>query len=243
MKQWVRLASFLYPAAWRRRYAAEFDAMLDEVDAGWKDVFDTLKGALSMQLTSWNFKSILLTFSLIGLAIAAAIAFIVPNQYQSTAVMRLSGDASLNNAEQDVLSRTSLEQTITGLGLYEAQRTNTPMENIVESMRMRDISIRTLRLPADSKSQTAFTINFRYPDRKLAQAVTRNLVAKFTAALPRAGTLTSMEVLDPPSDPMQPIEPHPAVWAAIGTSVGLLIGLTVCYALRWRITIVRRPAH
>jgi hypothetical protein len=242
MKRWVRLASRFYPAAWRRRYATEFDAMLSEMDANWKDVFDTLKGAVTMQLTSWNFKSILLTFGLIGLAIAAAAAFIVPNEYASTAVMRLSGDAPIDHAERDVLSRTSLERLITGLDLYKARRMDTPIENIVEYMRLHDLSIKMLRLPTDLNGPRAFTITFTYPDRRLAQAVTRELVTNFTAAIPRAGTATSMELLDPASWPIQPIEPHPAEWAAIGACMGLLIGLTVSYALRWRIAIVRKPA-
>lgn len=243
MKRWIRLASHLYPAAWRRRYATEFDALLDQVDAGWKDFFDTLKGALTMQFTSWNFKVILLTFGLTGLAVAAVAAFLVPNEYRSTAVMRLSGDASVSDAERNVLSRTSLEQTIFSFDLYKARRMDTPVENIVEYMRLHDISIKMVHLRTDLNGPAAFTISFTYPDRKLAQAVTRELVAKFTAALPSVGHLTSMEVLDPPSNPMQPFEPHPAEWAAIGTGTGLLIGLTFAYALRWRIAIVRKPAH
>jgi capsular polysaccharide biosynthesis protein len=107
---------------------------------------------------------------------------------------------------------------------------------------MHDLSIKMLRLPMDLNGPRAFTITFTYPDRRLAQAVTRELVANFTAAIPRAGTATSMEILDPASWPMQPIEPHPAEWATIGAGLGLLVGVTVAYALRWRIMIVRRPA-
>ena len=89
MKHWVRLASYLYPASWRRRYAAEFDALLEEVDMGWRDGFDILKGAVTMQLTAWNFKSILLTFGLIGVAIAAAAAFSVDPVLAALAAGRL----------------------------------------------------------------------------------------------------------------------------------------------------------
>jgi uncharacterized protein involved in exopolysaccharide biosynthesis len=243
MKRWLRLASHFYPAAWRRRYATEFDAMLNQVDAGWRDVFDILKGALTMQFTSWNLKTILLTCGLIGVAVAAAAAFSIPSEYQSTAVMLLSGDVFFSEAQKEVLSRTSLEKAITELDLYKARRADTPMENIVQYMRMHDISIKMLRLPAGEKKPTAFTITFDYPDPKLAQAVTRDLLTKFTAALPRYGSLTSLEVLDPPSNPMQPIYPRRAWLLATGLFAGLLVGLTVSYALRWRIQIVRRPAH
>jgi polysaccharide biosynthesis transport protein len=37
----------------------------------------------------------------------------------------------------------------------------------------------------------------------------------------------NLEVLDPASDPQQPIEPHRAQWAAIGTGLGLLLGVVL----------------
>jgi len=243
MKQWVRLAAYFYPASWRRRYAVEFDAMLDQVDAEWKDVFNTLRGALTMQFTSWNFKTIVLTFGLIGVVIAAAIAFRIPTEYRSMSVLRLSGDADLSHATTEVLSRTSLEKTITGLDLYQARRKDTPMENIVEYMRMHDVAIRMLRSPAGEKNPVAFSISFTYPNRKLAQAVNRELVTKFTEVLPRTGSLTSLEVLDPPSEPAQPFSPNRYPVVFLGLFLGILTGLIVSYALRWRIMIVRRPAY
>lgn len=249
MKRWLRLASYCYPIAWRRRYAAEFEAMLDAVDAGWKDVLDILKGALTMQFTAWNFKSILLTCGLIGIAIATAAVFSIPSEYASTSVMRLSTDGSsldfmpyLNDTEKEVLSRTSLERLITELDLYKTRRRDTPMENIVQYMRMHDIVIKLLGLPVGEKGPVAFAITFNYPDPRLAQAVNRELVAKFRAALPRAAALTSLEVLDPPSLPGQPIYPNRSVIVFAGLSAGLLIGLAAAFAQRWRIVIVRRPA-
>src|SRR5580658_3239863 len=124
MKHWVRLASCFYPAWWRRRYAVEFDALLDEVDTGWRDVFDTLRGALTMQFTSWNLKTVLLASGVTGAAIAAAVAFGIPSQYQSTSVMQITtagpahADAQsevnkhMNQMEQEILSRTSLARLI-----------------------------------------------------------------------------------------------------------------------------------
>jgi hypothetical protein len=44
----------LYPAQWRRRYGTEFGALLEESGDGWGAIADVLKGALSMQLRSWN---------------------------------------------------------------------------------------------------------------------------------------------------------------------------------------------
>jgi len=117
------------------------------------------------------------------------------------------------------------------------------MENIVAHMRMHDVAIKMLRLPAGEKNPVAFSISFTYPDRKLAQAVTRELVTKFTEVLLRTGSLTSLEVLDPPSRPAQPSSPNRYGVVFLGLFLGLLTGLTVSYALRWRIVVVRRSAH
>jgi uncharacterized protein involved in exopolysaccharide biosynthesis len=263
MKRFVRLASYLYPFSWRRRYAKEFDALLDEADTGWKDVFDILKGALTMQFTSWNLKSIALTFAMIGAAIAAAVAFSIPNQYQSTSVMQITaagstegnaqGDVNrhMNNMEQEVLSRTSLTGLITGLDLYQSQRRERPLEDIVQEMRNHEIQIRPIHEVAGNRQgSVAFSISATYPDPKLAQAVTQELTSKFikqnlVKAL-RGGDVPmgeNLEVLDPASWPRDPIKPHKVQWVLDGLFAGLLAGLAVSYALRWRITIVRRPAH
>jgi hypothetical protein len=226
MKHWVRLTSRLYPASWRQRYAAEFDAMLDQVDPGWKDVFDILKGALTMQFTSWNLKTIVLAFGLLGVVIAAAVAFSIPNLYSSMSVMHITTGPEpvdevipvMSKAEKDVLSSASLER-------------------ITRDIRVRLIPTGTTRHSA------AFMIETSDSDPKLAQTFNRELVTKFTTALPHAGALTSLEVLDPPSWPGQPIYPRRYGFLFIGLFSGMLIGLTVSYALRWRITVVRRPAH
>jgi hypothetical protein len=50
MKRLMRLASWLYPSSWRRRYAREFKALLDDVKPGPLQLFDVLKGAIAMQV-------------------------------------------------------------------------------------------------------------------------------------------------------------------------------------------------
>jgi hypothetical protein len=56
MKRWIRWAACLYPASWRERYGARFDALLEDAGSGWSDWFDVLRGAMAMRMTSWNFK-------------------------------------------------------------------------------------------------------------------------------------------------------------------------------------------
>lgn len=248
MKSWARLASRFYPAAWRRRYAAEFDALLDEAGAGWMDLFDILKGTLTMHFTSWNVKAITLTFAAIGAVIAAAVAFSIPNQYSSTSVMRLtpaSGDAhpvkSLLEIVQQTLSRTFLEELIAQLDLYKTQRIRMPMDDVVRNMR-KDVAIRMI-YSAGSSPTTAFAIQTSYSDPKLAQAVNQRLVAKFVKQNLATGRMADLEVLDSASLPQQPQYPKRAPILFAGLTSGLLIGLLVSLALGWRITIVRRSAQ
>ena len=84
---------------------------------------------------------------------------------------------------------------------------------------------------------------------ELAQAMNRELISKFTeqnVEIQRGRDVRmgeNLEVLDPASFPGKPFYPHRGWFAFIGLCVGLLGGLAVSYALRWRISIVRRPAH
>lgn len=138
-----------------------------------------------------------------GLVISVVVAFVWPDTYQSTAVMRITpqqvserlvpadvathmGDR-LNQMEQEILSRSTLSSIILqpSLNLYPKQRQQRPMEDIVTDMRNNDISIKMLELPGarndpDHKLASAFSISFKYTDKYKAQAVVRELVTKFT---------------------------------------------------------------
>jgi hypothetical protein len=245
LQQSLRAAAYLYPAAWRRRYALEFDALLDEIDTGWKDIFDILKGALAMQLTFWKFKSILIAFSLVGLTIATAVAFSIPNRYRSTSILDVNTVAApeavyyVRQAWQDLSREAFLQGVAKRNGLFQGQ----PIAEVVQGMRSR-ISVRVTSIRgAESRHHLVLALDDTLSDPRVAQAVNRELLTALTAALPRAGGLASLEVLDSPSKPMQPIYPRRAAFALAGLLAGLLIGLTVAYALRWRIAIVRRPAY
>jgi hypothetical protein len=50
MKWLCRFAARLYPSWWRRRYATEFEALLEDVTPGWRALFDVITGALTMQI-------------------------------------------------------------------------------------------------------------------------------------------------------------------------------------------------
>ena len=52
MRTLVRWAAQLYPATWRDRYAAEFNALLDDISPSLGDLFDVLADVLRVRMTT-----------------------------------------------------------------------------------------------------------------------------------------------------------------------------------------------
>jgi polysaccharide chain length determinant protein (PEP-CTERM system associated) len=136
-----------------------------------------------------------------GLVIATVVAFLWPDTYISTAVMRITPQQvpdklvptvvttqmaeRLQQLQTDILSRTSLAEIIQkpSLDLYKKERAKLPMEDIVQDMRNKYIKIIPLADTSGSGGRrvaSAFAISFAYVDRYKAQAVVRELVTKFT---------------------------------------------------------------
>jgi polysaccharide chain length determinant protein (PEP-CTERM system associated) len=137
-----------------------------------------------------------------GIVAAVVVAFLWPNTYVSSAVMRITPPQvperlvpsntsvqmhdRLQQMQQDILSRTSLSELIQRptLDLYKAERQRMPMEDVIEKMRS-NVGIHMLDLASAQrdptrKGATAFRISFKYQDRYKAQTVVRELVTKFT---------------------------------------------------------------
>jgi uncharacterized protein involved in exopolysaccharide biosynthesis len=149
-----------------------------------------------------------------GLVISVVVAFLWPDTFVSSAVMRITPQQvperlvpsnlnvqmseRLNQMQQEILSRGSLTELIQrpSLDLYKKERNSKPMEDIVEMMR-KDIKLAILETPASGgkKMASAFQISFSYPERYKAQAVVAQLVTKFTeqnvAVLRQTSSLTT----------------------------------------------------
>lgn len=52
MRTLIRWAARLYPATWRNRYAAEFDALLEDISPSLGDLFDVLADVLRVRMTT-----------------------------------------------------------------------------------------------------------------------------------------------------------------------------------------------
>ena len=136
--------------------------------------------------------------ALAGLVIAVVVAFLWPDTYVSSAVIRIVPPQvpsslvptnvttrmtdRINSMAQTILSRGTLTSIIETYGLYARERSSLPMEDIIEKMR-RDIKIGDVRSirPGRGGNLTAFQVSFAYENRYLAQKVTSDLVSRFTS--------------------------------------------------------------
>jgi uncharacterized protein involved in exopolysaccharide biosynthesis len=85
-------------------------------------------------------------------------------------------DERLMSIGQEILSRTRLESIVQEFNLYPEERRTKIMEDVIETMRTRDILFNTRNARADSGS---FTISFQYSDPRTAQQVAQRLASLF----------------------------------------------------------------
>jgi len=233
MKRWMRLAARLYPARWRKRYAGEFEALLEDAELGWADFWDILRGAVKMQLTTWTFGKVAGAGALAGLLIAGYVALRTPSMYFSSGVMKVTPVTSvpsarqINQAEQNVLSRRSVQEMIVAGNLYPEERRTRPMEAVIQDMRNK--YVRIAMIPGQDN---VFSVAFQYPDPAKAQFVTRQLITKLAESMPHAPGM-SAEVLDPASLPDKPFAPNRPAIVGAGVVLGLLAGIVLFGVGRW----------
>jgi hypothetical protein len=202
-----------------------------------------------------NFK--LAGYALLGMMAAFAASFAIGDRYTSRAVLRIGPVLApkriapilepeppaerLRRIEAEALSPEVLTALITlpRLRVYQQDRAQKPVSEVVETMRNRDL--RVSRIAGD-----ALLISFTYSDRYKAQSVVRELVTHVVErdvlrhrALPvdnaevrlaieqRVGS--PLEVLDPATLPELPVFPNRVAIGAMGLPLGLLAGV---FALR-----------
>jgi hypothetical protein len=187
----------LYPANWRERYGEEFEALLDDSSPGLFSVFDLLKGALQMQLSIPAFPKLALVLSIAGLLSGLLLSFAVTPRYVSSAAMAFSAppiSSPTVGAHRDILehflqlqtemlSRTSLSNIMQDprLDLYKKERTNTPLEDVIEKMRA-DIQVTRDAPGSAAGDYLPFHVRFTYEDRVKANRTVQALITKFEDA-------------------------------------------------------------
>ncbi len=286
MRGAARFLIHLYPASWRERYGEEFQTLLEDSAPSISGLFDLMKGAIKMHLNVPAFPKLALLLSIAGLLAGWGISFLVAPTYISSATLQVSqksgsSPANLRPAivtmEEQVLSRTSLSTIITDrrLDLYRSERSREPLEDVIETMRVRDLRISLAGTGA------AFTISFRATNPVKAREVVQTVITKFQEAnlgqqralasvnqqrsrdqidkmeariavlekrlgippapsepldqIARASEGINLDVLDPPSLPINPAKPNRTVFAFFGFGAGFISALIVA--------IFRRPVR
>jgi polysaccharide chain length determinant protein (PEP-CTERM system associated) len=140
----------------------------------------------------WIFGPFLLTLvaSVVGVYLwpdsyeSVAVVKIVPQQVPQNMVQSsISNDLAdrINSMATTVLSRNVLTTIINNLDLYQRERKRLPMDDVIENIMRKDVRITPMMAGQGSRAVPAFTVQFTYPDRLLANKVVQDIVSRFIA--------------------------------------------------------------
>ncbi|MBI2687137.1 MAG: hypothetical protein HYX27_12540 [Acidobacteria bacterium] len=129
-----------------------------------------------------------------GIVVSTVVAFLWPDTFVSSALIRITSSQVPDRLVQDnlnqvlaerisaiaqgVLSRSTLTNIIQTHDLYPRERRRLPIQDIIEQMKNKDITIGVVNLQTGAKSIGAFPVSFRYENRYLAQTVTADIVSR-----------------------------------------------------------------
>jgi hypothetical protein len=258
MRRLLKLLARLYPSTWRNRYAAEYEALLDDATPRPQDTFNVLWGAIKMQLTSRSFIRIVLPCTIAGALIAAAISFTMPPRYVSQFTFVAAEEYSqptrwareinedeakstLSNLRDVILDRDFLASTIQKFDLYPSQRAHTPLDRIIDKMqRAIEIKHAPVTQPGVPGTRSGFIVNFAYSDPHLTQRVEGYLAFWISAETARRARsrpsglsqpFESFVLMETPSLPQKPTGWNWPRKTMAGLAVGLLCGLILATIL------------
>ena len=182
MRKLAQFVARLYPKAWRERYGAEFDWLLDDLTLSWRDVLDVLKGGLRMRMTRSKVALVTAAFGLFGAIACGLIGLAIPKRFESTELMHVQewspspvlAAGAVEELASLAFSPEDLKQIIKRYDLYPEDRAKRPLDEILKRMRD-DIHIAPY-------SGTTFRVSFAYPDRHKAQQVTIRLMERLNEA-------------------------------------------------------------
>jgi uncharacterized protein involved in exopolysaccharide biosynthesis len=161
-------------------------------------------------------------FAAAGMTLGLTIAFLIPDEFISTAVLRTVDGSNLQSTISQVLSDDSLAAIVRQDHLFSRELGRSNMNDVVRKMRNEHIRVQkvqpSIQLQLSSRGAVV-VISFRYSDRFEAQRVTRD-PARFMGA-PQPAT----EVLDPASLPQAPSSPNRLSIVLVATVAGILLGL------------------
>jgi hypothetical protein len=223
----LNLAVSLYPAAWRERYGEEFAATIDAMPgSSWAIVWDISKSAIAERIRHrGNIKQFATIFGTAGLALALAISSRIPDLYISESAVQTSNadSAAMAQSVKHLLSRHYLQSLIEKHRLYIPERSNSPMEEVIDSM-SRNISV-----AVSNADQSRRTIKVRYANTNpaetqiVASELATTLAREYNPRQASAQGSNPLTLLSPASAP-DAIYPNRRNIALVGLFCGTLFG-------------------
>jgi hypothetical protein len=208
MRQILKVLILLYPKAWRKRYANEFDALLDAVPPTWSTLSDVFRGAMKMQMKSATlWKAV--AASVLAAAVAGTIFSFYTTGYRSEVVIRPE-DGQLNEQTAKILSRASLASLIKKENLYEKERATVPLDDLVLRLRSGILIWSDLR---DGSRRVRVTAPDAAQAQRTAQGIADAFVEEKAAAL-----------VYPANLPARPERPSLGAAVQLALVVGILAG-------------------
>ncbi len=130
-----------------------------------------------------------------GVVVATVVAFLWPDTYVSSAVVRVTAaqvperyvqsglnqmlNERISTIQQQVVSRTALINIIQTLDLYDRDRRRLPMEDVVDRMKTKDLAFgQVTTIQGQASRAGTFPVQFKYEDRYKAQKVTKEIVSR-----------------------------------------------------------------
>jgi hypothetical protein len=215
MKRLMRLATGLYPARWRARYGREFEALLEDMNAGGPDFWNIVHGGLVMRLTSIGL--IPAGLAVAGLLLGVAVTVKKRELYRSSATVTLKSNDPQN--VRRILGSTFGPGSHPSTGVEKAAWIRVAVDE---------------RGPAQKDGATRLVVASEDEDAAKAQRVARqlvDLVAK-TAAQAVNPPLV-FDTISAPNLPTAPSGPSRTALALSSVAAGLLLA-TVTFWFRQR---------
>jgi hypothetical protein len=257
MRRVIHFAVRLYPAWWRAKYGPEFEALLEDMNPGFRSLFNIVNGALLMHFKRLDLPLSAAACGLLGMGLAALVFVATPARYASTSIIEIRGDdIATGPAPTAIASLAFSDSNVASLierhGLYASARGGRPAAAARDRFR-EDVSVQLTslkpRVRAEQsgngqntlplRDQGTLRLSFTYPDSRKAQEVAAELGGLVIDAVLHAGEQAGtngiryhgqFRVAGPPQQ--VPAGPSLMVVMSLGMGAGVLAGIGIATVRR-----------
>ena len=241
MKRLARLVAGLYPRAWGTRYAEEFDALLEDMDPGWRDVADITAGAITMQLRVHGLA--IVGWTALGALVGVVISLQMMPRYYSSGVVQLhlaDSQSGTINVPRDVdpvfasaFTDASIEPIGRSEGLISAGESARSKREVIGHIR--SSTLVNIASVDDGVAGRRVDVGFRDTDGARSQRISGKLLRLIVEANFARRSSVVVQVLSPPAGPTLSSRFDQLAVTTAAAALGTLIGIVVLF--------IRRPAQ